>query len=88
MATPLPPPTRRLVGLLLLLSGGMLGVGLLMKVCIGVYSWNTVGYQNPTALKLSANLVGLLACGLLMRMGLRMRRGGRTARDADADEML
>ena len=74
--------------MLLLLCGGMLGVGLLIKVFLGVYSWNTVGYQNPTALKLTANLVGLLACGLLMRMGLQMRRGGRTARDADADEML
>ncbi|OGX84098.1 hypothetical protein BEN48_16560 [Hymenobacter glacialis] len=77
-----------MVGMLLLLSGGMLGVGLLMKVFLGAYSWSTVGYQSPTALKLTANLVGLLACGLLMRMGLRMRRGGRTARDADADEML
>ena len=88
MATPLPPPTRRLVGLLLMLSGGLLGVGLLLKVCVGAYNWNTVGYQSPTALKLTVNLVGLLACGLLMRMGLRMRRGGRTVRDTDADEML
>lgn len=88
MAAPLPPPMRRLVGLLLMLSGGLLGIGLLLKVYVGVYSWNTVGYQSPTALKLSVNLVGLLASGLLMRMGLRMRRGGRTARDTDADEML
>jgi hypothetical protein len=89
MATPpLPPATRRLVGLLLMISGGMLGVGLLLKVYVAVYGMATVGYQSTAAVLLTVNLVGLLASGLLMRMGLRMRRGETTRRDPNADEML
>ena len=74
--------------MLLLLSGGLLGLGLLLKVAIGVYAWNTTGVQSPSALLLSANLVGLLASGLLMRWGLRMRRGIDKVRDPNANEIL
>ncbi|WP_143080092.1 hypothetical protein [Hymenobacter arizonensis] len=89
MATrPLPPITRRLVGFMLMLSGGMMGVGLLLKVYVAVYSWSTVGYQDPLALQLSLNLVGLLASGLLMRIGLSMRRGNNAPRDPNPNEML
>ncbi|WP_201986773.1 hypothetical protein [Hymenobacter rubidus] len=86
--TPLPPATRRLVGLLLMLSGGLLGLGLLLKVAVGVYSWNTGGAQSLSAVMLSVNLLGLLASGLLMRWGLQMRRGTNSARNPDADEIL
>ncbi|UOQ98332.1 hypothetical protein MUN81_02315 [Hymenobacter sp. 5317J-9] len=85
---PLPPPTRRLVGLLLALSGVLLGIGMLLKVYVAVYMWYTSGAQNASALLLSAYLVGLLASGLLVRMGLRMRRGENNRRDPDANEML
>jgi hypothetical protein len=86
-SAPLPPATRRLVGLLLMLSGGLLGLGLLLKVYVAVMSWNTA-YQNSYAM-LSVYLVGLLASGLLMRMGLRMRRGDDLSRrDPDTDEIL
>lgn len=89
MATPpLPPVTRRLVGLLLMVSGALLAVGLLLKVAVGVYSWNTAGFQSPSARLLSVNLVGLLASGLLVRWGLRLRRGHESARNPDADEIL
>ena len=74
MPRPLPPATRRLTGLLCMLSGGLLAVGLLLKIYLGVYAWSTAGYQSPLALLLSFNLVGLLASGLLVRYGLRMRR--------------
>lgn len=86
-APPLPPVTRRLVGLLLMMSGALLGLGMLLKVYVAVMSWNTV-YQNSYAM-LSVYLVGLLASGLLMRMGLRMRRGDDLSkRDHDTDEIL
>ena len=90
MTTPssLPPATRRLVGLLLIMSGGLLGLGLLLKVVVGAYSWNTAGSQSPSALLLSVNLVGLLASGLLMRWGLRMRRGVDRLRDPNVNEIL
>lgn len=85
---PLPFATRRLVGLLLIMSGALLGIGLLLKVAVGVYNWNTGGVQNPPALLLSVNLVALLASGLLMRWGLRIRRGEDERRDPNADEIL
>ena len=86
MATPpLPPATHRLVSLLLIISGALLGLGMLLRVALGVYTWNTGSYQSPSALLLSVNLAGLLASGLLMRMGLRMRRGST---ERNADEML
>ena len=90
MATPppLPPATSRLVGLLLMLSGGMLGVGLLLKVAVGVYAWNTSGGQHPSAVLLSANLLGLLGSGLLMRWGLRIRRGTGAWRNPNSNEIL
>lgn len=86
--TPLSSSTRQLVGWLLILSGGLLGLGLLLKVAVGVYSWNAEGSQSPSALLLSVNLVGLLASGLLMRWGLRMRRGASEHRDPKANEIL
>jgi len=76
------------VGLLLILCGALLGMGLLMKVAIGVYSWNTGEVQNSSAALLSINLLGLLASGLLMRWGLRIRRGTATFRDPNADGIL
>ncbi|MBF9238503.1 hypothetical protein I2I05_13945 [Hymenobacter sp. BT683] len=85
---PLPPTTRRLVGMLLMLSGGLMGVGLLLKVYVAVYSWSTMGSYSPDAMKLSVNLVGLLASGLLVRMGLRMRRGEKPGQDRETNEML
>ena len=89
MATPpLPPITRRLIGLLLMMSGAMLGASMLLKVYVAVYTWYANGDQSPPALLLSAYLVGLLASGLLVRMGLRMRRGGDDRRDPNANEML
>ncbi len=85
---PLPRPTTRFLGLLLLLSGALFGLGLLLKVAVGVYSWNTGGAQSPSAVLLSVNLLGLLASGLLMRWGLRIRRGTGTFRNPNADEIL
>jgi hypothetical protein len=70
-----------------MLSAGLLGLGMLLKVYVATMSWNTA-YQNSYAM-LSVYLVGLLASGLLMRLGLRMRRGDDLAhRDPDTDEIL
>ena len=88
MASPLPPATRRLVGLLLILSGGLLALGFLLKVGIGVYSWDTVGLQSNATVLLAVNLVALLASGFLVRWGVRMRRGDEAGRNPNADEIL
>ena len=89
MATPpLPPVTRRLVGLLLMMSGVLLALGLLLKVYVAVVSWNAAG-QDYSYSMLSVLLLGLLASGLLVRMGLRMRRGDDLShRDPNANEIL
>lgn len=88
MATPsLPPATSRLVGLLLLFSGFLLGLGLLLKIGVLLYQWNTGAAELSVGL-LAINLLALLASGLLMRWGLRMRRGTRTPRNPNADEIL
>jgi len=88
MATPpLPPATNRLVGLLLLFSGFLLGLGLLLKIGVMLYRWNTGVAELPVGL-LAINLLGLLAGGLLMRWGLRLRRGTSTSRSPSADEIL
>ena len=89
MATPpLSPASSRIVGLLLIISGLLMGLGLLLKVAVSAYSWTTGGAESPSATLLSANLLGLLASGLLMRWGLRMRRGTGSFRNPDADEIL
>jgi hypothetical protein len=89
MATrPLPPSTRRLVGVLLMLSGGLLAVGLLLKVYVSVYTWSTLGWQSSSAMLLSVNLVGLLASGLLVRMGLQMWRGSSGHRKPNSNDIL
>ena len=88
MATPpLPPATRHLVGLLLALSGGLLGIAMLLRVGISVYDLVTSGPGGDLAVQLSLNLLGLLASGLLMRWGLRMRRGIHF-RDPNTNEIL
>ena len=84
------PPTsntNRIVGLLLLLSGALLGLGLLLKIGIMLYGWNKGDAALSVGL-LSLNLLALLASGMLMRWGLRIRRGQSDARDPHADEIL
>jgi len=75
------------VGLLLLLSGALLGLGLLLKIGIMLYGWNKGDTTLAVGL-LSLNLLALLASGLLMRWGLRMRRGQSDHRNPNADEIL
>lgn len=88
MATPsLPPATNRLVGLLLVLSGVLLGLGFFLKLGVLLYQWNTGATDLPVGL-LALNLLGLLAGGLLMRWGLRMRRGTGPHRNPHAGEIL
>ena len=87
MPAPLPPATNRLVGLLLLFSGTLLGLGLLLKIGTLLYAWNTGAAELPVGL-LAINLLALLASGLLMRWGLRMRRGQSDHRNPNADEIL
>ncbi len=89
MPTPLlSPATRRLVGSLLMLSGLLMGLGLLLRVAVSIYSWNLGGPQPALAATLAVNLLGLLASGLLMRWGLRLRRAPGPSRQPNADEIL
>ncbi|GAA3991752.1 hypothetical protein GCM10022407_40210 [Hymenobacter antarcticus] len=71
-----------------MVSGALMGIGLLLKLVVGTYSWYTNGIETPSFLLLSANLLGLLASGLLMRWGLRMRQGSSMFRNPNANEIL
>lgn len=88
MPRPLPSPTRRLVGLLCMVSGAMMAVGFSLKIYVGAYTWSTAGYQSPLALLLSFNMLGLLASGLLVRFGLQLRRGDPPAAGTNPSGML
>ena len=88
MPRPLPPATRRLTGLLGMMSGGLLALGLLLQVAVGVYSWNTAGAASPSVVLLLVNLLGLLASGLLVRYGRQLRRGDAPTDGPDPDPIL
>jgi hypothetical protein len=71
-----------------MLSGFLLGLGLLLKVGVSVYSWYSGGPLGSSIALLSVNLLGLLASGLLMRWGRQMRRGNSPAQNPDRNEIL
>ena len=85
MPRPLSPASRRLTGLLCIVSGGLLAAGLVLKVGVAVYGWRTAGAGSPPALLLALNLLGVLASGLLVRYGVRMR-GGAPPNPSETDQ--
>ncbi|TGE09961.1 hypothetical protein [Hymenobacter fodinae] len=78
MPWPLSPPTRRLVGLLFLLSGTLLVIGEALRMYVLYTLYSTQGPESITSVQLIINLT-LLVLGLLMlRYGWRERRGNDT----------
>lgn len=71
-----------------MISGLLLGLGLLLKVGVGLYSWYSNEMQDVPVGLLAINLLGLLGSGLLMRWGLQMRRGSSAAPNPDRNEIL
>ncbi|GAB3587853.1 hypothetical protein GCM10027345_39110 [Hymenobacter daeguensis] len=71
-----------------MLSGFLLGLGLLLRVGVSVYGWYSGTPTGTSITLLSVNLLGMLASGLLMRWGLQMRRGNNSPHDPDSSEML
>ncbi|TGD81418.1 hypothetical protein [Hymenobacter wooponensis] len=78
MPWPLSPPTRRLVGLLFLLSGALLVIGEALRMYVLYTLYATQGPNAITSVQIVINLT-LLVLGLLMlRYGWRERRGNDT----------
>lgn len=78
MPWPLPPATRRLVGLLFLISGALLVLGQLLRMYVIYTLYSERGPDSVTSVQLIINL-SLLVLGLLMlRYGWRERRGNDT----------
>ena len=78
MPTPLPAAHSRLVGLLFIVSGVLLALGLLVRLVLMAYLWEQT-QADTAALPLGLvlfNLLGLVAAGLLVRYGRRLRQGG------------
>ena len=82
---PLSPGSRRLVGLLLVISGILLGLGQLIRLSLAFYTWSQTGGLN--VVMLIVNLLALVGAGLLVRYGRRLLRGGHL-RDGPADNII
>ena len=82
---PLSSGSRRLVGLLLVISGILLGLGQLIRVGLAFYTWSQTSGLN--LVMLLVNLLALVGAGLLVRYGRRLLRGGQL-RDGPADETI
>ena len=82
---PLSPASRRLVGLLLVISGILLGLGQLIRLGLAYYDWSRTAILN--VVMLIVNLLALVGAGLLVRYGRRLLRGGQLS-DGPADETI
>ncbi|MCC3157790.1 hypothetical protein LJ737_11120 [Hymenobacter sp. 15J16-1T3B] len=77
MATSLSPATRRLVGLMLIVAGGLLVTAQVLRFGVSAAEWQQGGWNavQPTYLVLSVLMLVLGA--LIIRYGWRMRQDGR-----------
>ncbi|WP_426493228.1 hypothetical protein [Hymenobacter sp. 102] len=78
MAWPLPPNTRRLVGLLFLIAGFMLLVGVALRLYVVYDAYQRLGADAVTSTKLVLYLMMVIGGVLMLRYGWRERRGNDT----------
>ncbi|SNC75708.1 hypothetical protein SAMN06265337_3014 [Hymenobacter gelipurpurascens] len=78
MPWPLSPATRRLVGLMFLLSGALLVIGQVLRMYVMYTLYSESGPESVTSVQLVINLSMLVLGLLLLRYGWRERRGNDT----------
>jgi multisubunit Na+/H+ antiporter MnhB subunit len=78
MAWPLPPNTRRLVGLLFLIAGFMLLVGVALRLYVVYDAYQRLGTDAVTSSRLVLYLMMVVGGVLMLRYGWRERRGNDT----------
>ncbi|WP_133257012.1 hypothetical protein [Hymenobacter edaphi] len=77
MATSLSPATRRVVGLMLIVAGGLLVAAQILRFGVSAAEWQQGGWNavQTTYLVLSVLMLGVGV--LIVRYGWRMRQDGR-----------
>lgn len=78
MPWPLPPATRRLVGLLFLLAGVLLLIGVGLRLSVIYYEFQRLGSEAINSTRLILSLVMLVTAILMLRYGWRERTGNHT----------
>ncbi|MDU0369427.1 hypothetical protein ACFPAF_03400 [Hymenobacter endophyticus] len=78
MAWPLPPTTRRLVGLLFLLAGFLLLLGVALRLYVVYDTYQRLGADAVASTQLVIYLIMLVAAVMMLRYGWRERRGNDT----------
>ena len=77
MSRPLPPASRRLVGLLYMIAGGLLLVAQLINLGKIAYLWRTSLMPVLPVTRLILDVLMLVGAILLLRYGWRVRQDGR-----------
>ncbi|WP_400193430.1 hypothetical protein [Hymenobacter sp. B81] len=77
--TQLKPGARRLVGLLLIVSGGLLVAAQLLRFGVLGAGWQQAGWAGVDSTYLTLTVLMLLVGVLLVRYGWRMRRDGHVS---------
>ena len=74
---PLPPVTRRFVGLLLLMAGVLLALGVLLQVYVAVYMGRQNGFAYVGWPRVGTLALGLVTAAVLAYYGRQLRRSAK-----------
>lgn len=77
MASTLSPVTRRIVGLMLIVCGGLLVVAQGLRLIAVTLRWQAEGWASVSWYEQFLTLLMLLLAVLCIRYGLRIRKDGR-----------
>ncbi|RSK37093.1 hypothetical protein [Hymenobacter metallilatus] len=78
MAWPLPPATRRLVGLLFLIAGFLLLLGVALRLYVIYDAYQRLGADAVGSTQLILSLMMVIGGVMMLRYGWRERRGNDT----------
>lgn len=79
MATSLSPATRRLVGLMLIVAGGLLVAAQILRFGVTAAEWQQGGWNAVETTYLVLTVLMLAVGVLIIRYGWRMRRDGHVS---------
>ncbi|TLM90421.1 hypothetical protein [Hymenobacter jeollabukensis] len=77
MATSLSPATRRIVGLMLIVAGGLLVAAQILRFGVSAAEWQQGGWDAVQTTYLVLSVLMLSIGVLIIRYGWRMRQDGR-----------
>lgn len=77
MASTLSPATRRLVGLMMIVAGGLLVTAQILRFGVTAAEWRQGGWNAVQSTYLVLSVLMLVVGVLIVRYGWRMRQDGR-----------